>query len=81
MDKLTGLEKFICSEWSGWDELDTGVFMFYDPVLLDHIKADIGHDVVSYIVLDTAKSSVQFYVSSEDEVYIDRNLKLSVDKA
>lgn len=80
MNNLTGLEKFLCSEWSGWDELDTGVFMFYDPVLLDNIKAEIGYDTVSYLVLDTAKSSVQFYVQAEDDVYIERNLTLGVDK-
>lgn len=81
MNNLTGLEKFFCSEWSGWDELDTGVFMFYDPVLHDHVKVEINHDEVSYLVLDTAKSSIQFYVSAEDEIYIERNLTLSIDKA
>lgn len=80
MNNLTGLEKFFCSEWSGWDLLDTGVFMFYDPVLHDHIKAEIGHDVVSYIVVDTAQCFVQFYVNAEDDVYVERKLTLSIDK-
>lgn len=73
---LTGIEKFFCSSWSGWDLLDTGVFMFYDPVLIDEVKEKLKLETVAYIVVDTTNCLVQFYVNPEDDMYLDLEFKI-----
>lgn len=68
---MKGIEKYICSGWSGWDLIDTGVFMFYDPILLDNVKELVGHDEVSYVVVDTSNCILQFYVDEDNYVELD----------
>lgn len=60
MTNLKGIEGAFCSEWSGWDEVDTGVFQFYDPVLHDRFRAVVGLEAPDYMCIDTSLCVVQF---------------------
>lgn len=72
MKDLTGIERFICSEWSGWDLLDTAVFMFYDPVIHEPIYEKLGEKFdISYIVVNCNNCTVDFYDQNEECLTLD----------
>ncbi|WCO82156.1 hypothetical protein vBPpSSYP_174 [Pseudomonas phage vB_PpS_SYP] len=69
---LTGIEKFVCSAWSGWDEIDTGVLMFYSPKIHDEVLILLNDErIVTSIVVDTRKCQVDFYFEDDNHKTLD----------
>lgn len=75
-----GIEKYICVSWSGWDLLDTGVFMFYDPVIHSEILESLGVSEVSHVVVNVEDCTVQFYLDHDGEDYIERGFILVLEE-
>lgn len=76
MVKPTGIEKFVCSEWSGWDELDCGVLMFYDAKVHDEVLILLNDErEVDYIIVNTQTCTVDFYFKDEEHKTLDFKLQ------
>lgn len=75
---LTGIESAFCTEWSGWDEVDTGVLQFYNPKLRTVIASVLkshGFMQIDTMVVDTQKNMVEFYSGDECKSF---NLNVSL---
>lgn len=74
--KPKGIEKFVCSQWEGWDEVDTGVLMFYAPAVHQEILDMLGNiGKVTSIVVNTQDCTVDFY--NEEDTCVTLDFKVS----
>ena len=76
---MKGIEKSFLSNWSGWDEVDTGDFQFYNVNLNDETVNYIGDkELVARIdsmYFSSQYSKVEFY-DSEGEPVFSKEVKL-----
>lgn len=69
---LKGIEKFFCSSWDGWDEVDTGILMFYSPTVHPEVQELTNiKGVIEYITVNTQDCTVDFYYEDEACVTLD----------
>lgn len=68
-NNLTGIESAFITEWSGWDELDTGVLGFYNPVLKPEISSTLSLHSIDFLVVDTQKNRVDFYCGEDSQSF------------
>jgi len=57
----TGIEYQFCSDWDGWDEVDTFALQFGNAVLLPHVAVLVGWDVAELLTVDCSAGIVSFY--------------------
>lgn len=81
MSEYKGLEMQFCSDWSGWDTLDTFSLQFYDAVLLPHIAEVVGAEVAEVMTVCGETSTVTFWLGEDNEKVFKIEAKLVVDKA
>jgi hypothetical protein len=62
---MKGIEKSFLSNWSGWDEVDTGDLQFYAVTLNDETKAELTRRGVSADQLNRIDS---MYFSSQNSI-------------
>lgn len=65
---LQGLEGLFLTSWEGWDQLDSGTFYFYDPVIKHDLKDLKAGTKIEGFLLDTEKSLIEFCIS-ENVIY------------
>ncbi len=58
--QATGIERFFCSEWSGWDDMDYGVMGLYDAKLLPGVYGPEAI-TVDFLVVDTMQCNIVVY--------------------
>ncbi len=63
-----GLQRQFCSEWSGWDAVDTFCLQFYDVVLLPEVAEKVGRDAVDVMTVCGESCTVTFWQEDELEV-------------
>lgn len=58
--KYTGLEGQFFT-WSGWDNIDTAAFQFYDCKLIKDVGTFKEGEVINCVLFDVEKSLMEFY--------------------
>jgi hypothetical protein len=74
---MKGIEKSFLSNWSGWDEVDTGDLQFYAVTLNDETKAELTRRGLSdnqlkrmdSMYFSSQSSKVDFYNLNGEVVY------------
>ncbi|MND95960.1 hypothetical protein D3C80_882290 [compost metagenome] len=56
-----GIEFQFCSEWTGWDVVDTFALQFYEVTLLPEVAAIVGRDKVDTMSVCCETCKVGFW--------------------
>lgn len=75
-----GIEFQFCSDWSGWDVVDTFSLQFYNAKLLPHIQKVVGWDVADVMTVDCENCVVSFYLADDTTQYYSFTAQIVVDK-
>lgn len=71
----SGFESAFLDSWGGWDELDTGVFGFYNPEFNEDMRSTHPTaDEIDFVVFDLNKMLLEGY--REEDVLLTVKIKL-----
>lgn len=76
-----GLEFQFCTDWKGWDEVDTFSLQFNDVTLRPEVAAIVGRDFVDCMTIWGEDTKVTFWAGDDFEVTLQFKAELVVDKA